>query len=321
MRASFLPVCPLCWAITGAAACKSSPAAVKSENIFLRRCMFIFLQNLKRASNVTRRMPPVPVTSPNVNEFTTVLMDVKCTVLKTLFAEARSSSARDSLIWIVLLSDMLSETCPGPSMIFRTASPKREPFGLAQAALGEQNAAVLNHLSAVGSLTEMDCPAMTFARSDPLTPRLMSSPPPSTRGVKYSPDPTMKSPLHCHPPRMWLNAPLVTNRRLSPNGRSRIQFPVNLCRWSKLESPRSAEIRNGSCATTLPPPPIDDASSMDFENTYCALSPSPFVIRLRTRIEAACNIEFPSEDSWINGWPPETTRARSVSSRVPFAPV
>src|SRR6267378_5013474 len=253
MRASFLPVCPLCWAMAGAAACKSSPAAVKIENIFLGSCMFIFLQNRKRASNVTRRMPPVPVTSPNVNEFTTVLMDVKCTVLKTLFAETRSSSARDSLIWIVLLSDMLIETCPGP--------------------------------------------AMTFARSDPLTPRLMSSPPPSTRGVKYSPDPTVKSPLHCHPPRMWLHTPLGTNRRLSPNGRSRIQFPVNLCRWSKLESPRSAEIRNGSCATTLPPPPIDDAPSMDFENTYCALSPSPFVIRLRTRIEAACNIEFPSEDS------------------------
>src|SRR6266481_8460022 len=220
MRASFLPVCPLCWAMAGAAACKSSPAAVKIENIFLGGCMFNFLQNRKRASNVTRRMPPVPVTSPNVNEFTTVLMDVKCTVLKTLFAEMRRSSARDSLTWIVLLSDMFMETCPGPSMIFRPALPKPEPLGLTQVALGAQNAAVLNHLSVVGSLIEIDCPATAFARSEPLTPRPMSSPPPSTRGVKYNPEPTVKSPLHCHPPRMWLHAPLGTNRRLSPNGKS-----------------------------------------------------------------------------------------------------
>src|SRR5216683_375833 len=237
MRASFDPACPLCWARTGAAACNTSPAAVNIENVFLGSRMFLFLQNRKRASIVTRRMPPVPVTSPKVSEFTTVLMEVKCTVLKTSFAEMRSSSARESLIWIVLLSDMFIETCPGPSIIFRPASPKLEPFGLAHVVLGRQNAAVLNHLSAVGSLTEIDCPATAFARSDPLTPRPMSSPPPSTRGVKYSPEPTVKSPLHCHPPRMWLHAPLRANRRFSPNGRSTIQFPLNLCRWSKLERP------------------------------------------------------------------------------------
>src|SRR5258708_40314717 len=99
-----------------------------------------------------------------------------------------------------------------------------------QVALGAQKAAVLNHFSVVGSLIEIACPATAFARSDPLTPRPMSSPPPSTRGVKYSPEPTVKSPLHCHPPRMWLHAPLRANRRFSPNGRSTIQFPVNLCR-------------------------------------------------------------------------------------------
>src|SRR6266581_948706 len=152
-------------------------------------------------------------------------MAVKCTVLKTLFAEIRRSSARDSRTWIVLLSDMFIDTCPGPSMIFRPASPNLEPFPLAHVALGAQNAAVLNHLSVVGSLIEIDCPPTAFARSDPLTPRPMS------------------------------------------------------------------------CATTLPPPPIDEASSMDFENTYCALSPSPFAIRLRARTVAACKMEFPSEDS------------------------
>src|SRR2546421_490948 len=44
MRASFLPVCPLCWAITGAAACKSSPAAVKIENVFRGIPIFMFLR-------------------------------------------------------------------------------------------------------------------------------------------------------------------------------------------------------------------------------------------------------------------------------------
>src|SRR5216683_954010 len=100
-------------------------------------------------------------------------MAVKCTVLKTLFAEIRRSSARDSLTWIVLLSDMFIDTCPGPSIIFRPASPKLEPFALAQVVLGAQNAAVLNHLSVVGSLTEIDCPATAF-RSEEHTSELQS---------------------------------------------------------------------------------------------------------------------------------------------------
>src|SRR5207245_7421701 len=128
------------------------------------------LQNRKRACIVTRRIPPVPVTSPYVNEFTTVLMEVKWTMLKMLFAETRRSSARNSLIWNVLFSVMFIATCPGPSMIFRPASPKLEPLGLTHVALGAQNAAVLNHLSVVGPLIEMDCSGTSFARSEPLTP-------------------------------------------------------------------------------------------------------------------------------------------------------
>src|SRR5216684_2165671 len=151
-------------------------------------------------------------------------------MLKILFAVRRKSSARDSLIVIALLSDMFIETCPGPSMIFRPASPKVVGLPVGQVTSGVQNAAVLNHRKAVGLLTETGCPGTRFARSDPVTPRPISSPPPSTRGVKYSPDPTVKSPLHCHPPTMWLHVPLVTNFRFSPNGISMIQFPVNLCR-------------------------------------------------------------------------------------------
>src|SRR6266849_4602445 len=165
MRASLTPVCPACWAITGAAAWKSSPAAVKIENVFLGSRIFIFLQKRNRACIVTRRIPPVPVTSPKVKEFTTALMAVKCTVLKTLFAEMRRSRARDSLIVIVLLSDMFKETCPGPSIIFRPASPKLEPFGFVQAALGAQKAAVLNHSSVVGSLIEIAYTALDVQRS------------------------------------------------------------------------------------------------------------------------------------------------------------
>src|SRR5713226_1579602 len=144
-------------------------------------------------------------------------------MLKILFAVRRKSSARDSLIVIVLLSDMFIETCPGPSMMFRPASPKVVGLPAGQVTSGVQNAAVLNHRKAVGLLAETDCPGTRFARSDPVTPRPISSPPPSTRGVKYSPDPTVKSPLHCHPPTMWLHVPLVTNFRFSPNGISMIQ--------------------------------------------------------------------------------------------------
>src|SRR5436189_5050150 len=97
---------------------------------------------------------------------------------------------------------MFMATCPGPSIIFRPASPKGEPLRLTQVVLGAQNATVLNHLSVVGSLIEIDCPATAFARSEPLTPRPMSTPPPSTRGVKYNPEAMVKSPLHCHPPKM-----------------------------------------------------------------------------------------------------------------------
>src|SRR5712691_2895680 len=122
---------------------------------------------------------------------------------------------------MVLLSAMLSENWPGPSMIKRPASPNADPAGFTQVVkvVGAQNAAVLNHSSEVGLLTEIDCPGTRFARCDPLTPRPMSNPAPRTRGVKYNPDPIVKSPLHCHPPRMWLVAPLETNRRLFPNGR------------------------------------------------------------------------------------------------------
>src|SRR5919109_440741 len=128
-------------------------------------------------------MLPVPVTSPKVSEFTTVLIEVKCTLLKTLLAEKRRSRALDSLMVIVLLRAMFSVNCAGPSMMFRPASPKPEPLGLTQV-LGSQNAAVLNHWSAVGLLKLIDRPGATFARSDPLTPRVMSKRPPSTRGVK-----------------------------------------------------------------------------------------------------------------------------------------
>src|ERR1700747_1957519 len=116
-------------------------------------------------------MPLVPVTSPNVNEFTAVLIVVKWTILKMLLAEMRRSSARDSLIWMVLFSVMFIATCPGPSIVFRPASPKPEPLGFVHVGPGAQNAAVLNHLSVVGSLMEIGCPATTFARSDPVTPR------------------------------------------------------------------------------------------------------------------------------------------------------
>src|SRR5260370_35554578 len=106
-------------------------------------------------------------------------------MLKTLFADMRRSSARDSLIVIVLLSDIFIETCPGPWMIFRPTSPKVVALPAGQLTFGVQNAAVLNHRGSVGLLTETGCPPTRCARSDRLRPGPRRSVPPSTRSAKY----------------------------------------------------------------------------------------------------------------------------------------
>src|ERR1700692_373547 len=134
----------------------------------------------------------------------------------------RSSSARDSLMVIVLFRFISNVIWRGPWMILRPASPKEVPLGLEHALPeagvlppkvegGEQNAAVLNHSRVVGSASETGAP-VALARSEPLTPRLMSSELPSTRGVKGSPEPVVKSPLHCQPFRTWESGPRCANR-------------------------------------------------------------------------------------------------------------
>src|SRR6516162_10317466 len=124
---------------------------------------------------VTRRMLPTDTTSPKLRELTAVLIEEKFTWLKTLLAVKRKSSERDSLIGMVRLMLIFKTTVPGPSMMLRPASPKLVPAGLLQAALGAQNAAVLNHLSTDGFETEMGWPGTTLARNEPLTPRARSS--------------------------------------------------------------------------------------------------------------------------------------------------
>src|ERR1700731_2652555 len=105
----------------------------------------------------------------------------------------RSSSARDSFTVMVLLRFISKVTCPGPAMILRPASPKELPLGFEQVlpeagvlepeVAGEQNAAVLNHSRVDALPNEIGAP-VTLARSEPLTPRLISTELPSTRGVK-----------------------------------------------------------------------------------------------------------------------------------------
>src|ERR1700756_2940314 len=106
----------------------------------------------------------------------------------------RNSSARDSLMVMIFAKFMSKVTCPGPSIVLRPASPNELPLGFAQVLPepgvlepnpeeGEQNAAVLNHSSVLGLLRETGAP-VTLARSDPLTPRVISTELPSTRGVK-----------------------------------------------------------------------------------------------------------------------------------------
>src|SRR6202035_569214 len=106
----------------------------------------------------------------------------------------RSSRARDSLMVMIFAKFMSNVICPGPAMTLRPASPNELPLGFAQVLpepgvfepkedAGEQNAAVLNHSRVVGLPRERGAP-VALARSEPLTPRLMSSELPSTRGVK-----------------------------------------------------------------------------------------------------------------------------------------
>src|SRR5579859_4175758 len=133
----------------------------------------------------------------------------------------RSSSARDSFTVMVLLMFMSKVVCPGPWMMLRPASPKELPVGLAhglpepgaaaKVEAGEQNAAVLNHSRVVGEGKESGAP-VALARSEPLTPRLMSRELPSTRGVKYRPEPLVKSPLHCQPSRTCESGPRCAKR-------------------------------------------------------------------------------------------------------------
>src|SRR5579872_908954 len=154
--------------------------------------------------------------------------------LKMLAAWMRSSSARDSLIVIDLLSDISITNCPGPSMMLRPASPNAVPFGLAQVFAvpeevdGAQNAAVLNHAAAEGFVSVIGAP-VTSARSEPLTPRSMSKLLPRTRGVYHKPLATVKSPLSDHALKICESAPRCKKRCPSPKGNSAIQFPVNLC--------------------------------------------------------------------------------------------
>src|ERR1700720_3490829 len=129
----------------------------------------------------------------------------------------RSSSARDSLMVMTLFMLISNVTWRGPSMTLRPASPKELPLGFTQVLpepgvlppkeeAGEQNAAVLNHSRVVGLPKDTGAP-VALARSDPLTPRLMSSELPRTRGVKGSPEAMVKSPLHCQPFRMCASTP------------------------------------------------------------------------------------------------------------------
>src|SRR5580704_4411252 len=154
--------------------------------------------------------------------------------------------------------------------MLRPASPKVAPLGFTQVFAapevedGEQNAAVLNHSDTVGLPSVIGWP-VTLARREPLTPRLMSTLLPNTRGVNHIPDATVKSPLSCQLPKMCDHAPFCAKRWFSPKGKSAIQLPVNLWRWSKLERPRSAAMSKGFCATITAPPPMEDASSMDLE--------------------------------------------------------
>src|SRR6202521_6264996 len=122
---------------------------------------------------------------------------------------------------MILFRLMSKVICPAPAMMLRPASPNEVPLGSAHVLpeagvlepeeAGAQNAEVLNHSRVGGSPRETGAP-VTLARSEPLTPRLMSTELPSTRGVKYSPEPMVKPPLHRQPSRKCESGPRCANR-------------------------------------------------------------------------------------------------------------
>ena len=80
-------------------------------------------QNLYLACTCTERMAAALVTSPNVREFSTTLIPLYWTVLKTLVAVTRASKERVSLRVMVRDKEALVETVPGPSMEPGEAEP------------------------------------------------------------------------------------------------------------------------------------------------------------------------------------------------------
>src|SRR5450759_87677 len=92
---------------------------------------------------------------------------------------------------------------------------------------------------------------------------------PVTLAVNGCPEAIEIVPFIIQPPTSRLASPSwFSQRRFGPNGSSRLKLPVKRCRTSKLDSPHSAARSLSFCATTPPPPPRLEASSLDLENVY-----------------------------------------------------
>src|SRR5437588_1259767 len=95
---------------------------------------------------------------------------------------------------------------------------------------------------------------------------------------------------------------------------------------AKLESPRSQGRQRSFCATTVAPPPMLEALSIDLEKTQMPPNEMPFCRRLRTRKEPAWRMDEPADDCHKNGCTPAMRNplgsrlgARTISRSVPLA--
>src|SRR5258706_14835616 len=115
------------------------------------------------------------------------------------------------------------------------------------------------------------------------------------RAVNGEPDCAVKVPLSVQSFRSLPAFPSCGRKEPLPAGDEKTQFKFSVCRWSKLERPRSARRSLSSCATVAPPPPKVEALSIDLPNAYSAFTAKPLCMRRVARTVPEWKMELPSE--------------------------
>src|SRR5579862_9493242 len=149
--------------------------------------------------------------------------------------------------------DRLSEKTPGPSIVLRPALPNVPGNGSVKAA-GLKNPLPESSGRPVASAL----PAPTA----PVPPAFAWLP--RTLAVNGRPVCAVNPPLRVQSDSNRPFQPLDGIGEFFPTGEATMKLLVSACLRSKLDRPRSALRSLAFCATVAPPPPIEEASSIDF---------------------------------------------------------